>query len=52
LSIRIAQNERTDAPLLWLRACGERPRSRADDKRDELAPFQSIGLYPVLYQPG
>jgi hypothetical protein len=36
-----------------LRACHERPRcSRADEQRDELAPFQLIELHSVPCQPG
>src|SRR5262245_686007 len=44
--------ERTDTEhLLWLlRACRERPRRRAADQRDELAPRQLIELHSVPSQ--
>ncbi len=39
-------------PLRFLRARRERPRRRAAEQRDELAPFQLIELHSVPRQPG
>jgi hypothetical protein len=36
------ENPDTAHPFALLRACRERPRGRAAEKRDELAPFHSI----------
>jgi hypothetical protein len=47
----VSQEANASDPAELLRTRGERPRGRAADKRDEVAPSELIELHSVPCQP-